>query len=338
MNIIHLGKKASFCIFFIFLIFLIFVVFFIFLYDKDVEASEMKNYRLYFSGEDAIFDIRVNGLPVVKNRFPRELTSSEPINHMLVPGDNEIVVNFVQSSIQNNEVNLDKKLSNDFFVSVRLDAESNSVNDSVDVVYIEQDGDEYVTSRKSLKNLEYNDSGDVVGIKGFSAFLKSKLVTGFGVEYDSYMVRIKFHVDDDNLEEPFWDDAVSFELTADVKKKLINEYKEIRRMIKENDGEAYLDTFSNVWDRTAKSYGLGDKEYFVKNMDAMNPKDLGEGRSLGSFEFSEDEYNFEHFNNGKFIRLFPTPIYWGDYYIRVSPVFYLDKNMNLRAVAIATDS
>jgi hypothetical protein len=335
MNIIHLGKKASF---FIFFILVIFIVFFMFLYEKDVEASEMKNYRIYFSGEDAIFDIRVNGFPVVKNRFPRELTSSEPINHMLVPGDNEIVVNFKQSSIQSNEVSLDKNLSNDFFISVRLDAESNSVNDSVDIVYIEQDGDDYVTSRKSLKHLEYNDSGDVVGVKGFSDFLKSKLVTGFGVEYDSDMVKIQFHVEDDNLDEPFWDDAVSFELTDDAKQKLINEYKEIRRMIKENDGEEYLDTFSNVWDRTAKSYGLGDKEYFVKNMDAMNPKNLGEGLELADFEFSEDVHNFEHFNDGKFIRIFPSPIHWDDFYIRVNPVFYFDKNMKIHAVAIATDT
>lgn len=332
MKIALFGKRHN--LFFLAFTFLSIIV------NPSVKASDMKNYNLFFSADDALFDIRVNGIPVEKHDRPKELSSSVPVNQLLRSGENIIEVNFRQSNMaRNDKINLDKKLATNFFMALRLDVGDKDFHENIDLAYIEQDSQgSYKAVEKSLKNIEYKNTGEIIKVESISGFSDSEIILAYGVVFDSESFQITIDIDDNNLSELLWKDAIKVELTDDVKQKVIGKYQEIRSYIAHNDGASYLEVFRDVWDNTAKSYDLGGVDYYINNTDAMNPIKIGEGNELGEFIYSEDEYKFEHLYDDKLVRIVLSPIYWGEYHqISVSPIFYFDKDMNIHAASITTD-
>ncbi len=329
------GKKVTLGLFFCIIILVIGV--------SSVMSNEksLKNsYWLVFSVDNALADIRVNGVSVFKNSEAEEASESQPIAHLLTNGKNIVTFNFLAAIAKNNTLYINDYAKKDFFMAARIDVSGENGSESIDIGYIDFNNDKYESVEKSLKHVSFNPVGSNVQVKQIGQIEKSQFITYFGQKFDSFKIDYDINITNDNFRELRWRNASSININdPDVKKKIINKYNDLRQFISNNDGSSYVKEFYDGWDNTAYVYGLGSGDDFVKEVDARNPNKIGEGLQFNKFDYSEDEYTFEVSYESKLVRLLPPPIVWegNGNTIAVQPVFYFDKDMNIHAASIVTD-
>lgn len=329
------GKKVTLGLFFCIIILVIGV--------SSVMSNEksLKNsYWLVFSVDNALADIRVNGVSVFKNSEAEEASESQPIAHLLTNGKNIVTFNFLAAIAKNNTLYINDYAKKDFFMAARIDVSGENGSESIDIGYIDFNKDKYESVEKSLKHVSFNPVGSNVQVKQIGQIEKSQFITYFGQKLDSFKIDYEVNITNDNFRELGWKNAAKIDINnPEIRNKIIEKYEELRGYIQKNDGLSYKKEFYEVWDNTAYTFGLGGGDDFVKEVDAMNPKEIGKSLEFQNFLYSEDEYTFEVTYDSKLVRLLPAPIVWegNGNTIKVQPLFYFDKNREIHAAAILSE-
>jgi hypothetical protein len=341
MKAIRLGKSVKFFV----IIFSLMILFVYFAWGSVVSTKEkVKNsYWLVFNVENAIADVRVNGVSVQKHSDAYDLSESRPIGHLLTNGKNVITVNFRPAfySVSKNKTYLEDEAKKEFYISVRLDAIDAEGTKSIDVAYIEYDDkiESYVTLDKSLKHSVSKRVDGNIGFIEAGEVLDSTFISKGGQVVNSNQISFEINVDEPGLNDLRWGEAKKIDMNDRyVKDLVVNKYKEIRQHILNNDGDGYVDEFYDVWLNTVHALNIsGGIEYYTQSDDVRNPLKLGEGLPLAEFDFSEENYKFETTFENRLIRLVPGPIYWGEHQISVTPVFFLDRNGEIKVASIISE-
>lgn len=341
MKAILLGKSVRFSL-------IVLVVFWgcAFSYGSSVMSSTEKvknSYWLVLNFGNAIADVRVNGVSVQKLSDAYDLSETRPIGHLLTNGKNIITINFRPAlySASKNKTYLEDEAKNDFYISVRLEAIDAGGTKSVDVGYVNynDENDSYVVLEKSLKNSTFKKVDGNISFLNSGEVLKSTFISRGGQVVSSNEISFEVNVDEPGFNNLRWAEAIEINANdANIRNSVVRKYQELRQYILNNDSDGYVEEFYDIWLNTVHALNIsGGVEYYTQSDDIINPSKLGEGFPLGDFDFADDKYKFEITFNNRLIRLVPGPIYWGDNQISVTPVFFFDRNGEIKVASIISE-
>jgi hypothetical protein len=272
---------------------------------------------------DVVYDIRVNGLPLIKSKKLSPRSLQVPAYHMFKEGMNTLEVN-VLGVYKDKDGNVVEDLSDrsSLFVSVVKGGEK------INVFNLSFDFDErvLVDGYKTYTggDAKFN-SGDLEVVKD-GEFFESVILTG-RFKNNSISKKKEILVKDyDSLEE-FWVWRQGDRINSDDIDLLKQAYKSQYEKINSNDVEGAVKPLYPLYELVAKKYSdISLQDYLVENgvLETFQAERVSDGNvyKISPPDFSKT--TFDILDDGKLARIFPDPLVWefGDRKIDSGLLFY----------------
>jgi hypothetical protein len=272
-------------------------------------ADTERNYYLNFLYQDFLFDLRVNGIPIIKEYDSKGYSVSLPVTEHLKKGKNIIELNYFPFD----QVERKKKYTKDFQFSIKIDSIDRNTREEKSISVFDGNYDfvEKQIGKSGFKGLK--DSYDVGFMKTsgeIESFSLSTFISSKFKNQESYSLKFYVDVDDDFVNLPF-ENAVQLEESENLEKTLMDLNGNVYEGILHGRHEYIPKAFGSVWDRSAYYNGYkSSEEFYNSEIRDEWTYDIGKGTLADYDLMPKKRFKVEIIGEGKLARLIPAPIYW----------------------------
>lgn len=278
-----------------------------FILTGEVMANDKAS--VVIESTDVVYDVRVNGLPLIKSKklYPRSL--SIPAYHLFFEGENTIEVN-VSGAYKNAEGKIIEEFGekSSIFVSVVNDGKKVNV---LNLAYDNKEnkltdkGKTYAGHVAVLEN-EFMEAMEDVTISeseiGLGFFFKNSLLYKRSLKINSYETL-----------PSFWKWKKGEEVSEDDRKALEIAYVEQYEKIRDGKTDEAFENLSSLYKLVALKYEDGDFNNYLKNnmvLETFESVRLSNGNEYRIAEPNFSKRKIEIFGEGRLARIYPEPLRW----------------------------
>jgi hypothetical protein len=290
-----------------------------------IQGVAMANDKISLKVEstDVVYDIRVNGLPLIKSKKLAPRSLQIPAYHMFKDGKNSLEVN-VAGVYKNSDGDIVENFSDRSSLYVSIIRNGNRV-DAFNLRYDSEkksliDGDRTYTGRQA----EFVSEGMEVS-KDYK-FDKSTILLGRYKE-NSISKKKDVLVKDYGVVREFWVWRDGEDIDSGDHELLKKAYEDQYQKIKSNNIDGAIKPLYPLYELIAEKYsGNGLQDYLVDNgvLETFQAERVSDGNvyKISPPDFSKT--TFEILDDGKLARIFPDPLVWefGDRKIDSGLLFY----------------
>lgn len=264
---------------------------------------------------DMIYDIRINGMPVIKNPAIRSRSLLVPIDIYLKEGKNRIEINFMGAHLKNEKLIKDLSDRSLIRLGLRINEKRYEI---VNIVPSEE---------KASVNLNTLDGNEVKIDSNFS-YDGALFLIGSN-SYNSTLVGFDVYVDDYETKEIYWLDGEKIEESDYAKLK--DAYIEAHNYIVTNRGDSYMRKMTPYYRLLADYYYKWPLEKTLNEQSKNFQRVDSNGAVIQDLDFSKS--NMDIFADGHLARMLLSPLTWklGDTYFDMNLVF---KKINNKFIPV----
>ncbi|MDN2660061.1 hypothetical protein Q8W30_10890 [Neptunomonas phycophila] len=272
---------------------------------------------------DVVYDVRVNGLPLIKSKDLSPRSLQIPAYHMFKEGSNTLEVN-VMGVYENKEGDIIKEFSDKSSLYVSIVKNGNKV-DAFNLSY-DADKKVLVDGNKTYTGRVAQFASDDVKVVKEDDFVGSVILTG-RFKNESISKKKEVVVRDFKTSKDFWiwreGDHIDSKDIDLLKLAYENQYQKI----KSNNREDAIKPLYPMYELVAKKYnGTSLQEYLEENnvIETFSAVRTSNGNQYEIMPPDFSRTTFDILDDGRLARIFPDPLIWefGDRKIDSRLLFY----------------